>query len=238
MTRPLAPVLLAITLTSLLSATEGFAEPMPADESAASIAPGGCVVLPEEAPVVGLRIGSPAPDFSVLSLAGDDITLKGDLLPTGEWLVLVTYRGGWCPFCNTQLHALIDIHEEVLSRNARLVAVSVDLPDKASTTQQEQSLPFLVVSDPSAQLFRDYNLVNVIPDETYLKYRDEYKFDIEEWSGQDHHIVTHPAVIIIDPAGIIRFFHVNEDYKVRLTNEEVLAAFQSVQQPPEKSPVM
>lgn len=235
MTRALPNLLFSLLAGVLLSFSGASAEPASPADGPAAIDVGGCVM--PEVPMFGLPVGTDAPDFTATSIGDLPVTLQRDLLTDGDWVVLVTYRGGWCPYCNTQLHALRDINDAIEERNARLVAISVDVPDRAMNTTAEQDLPFLVLSDPSAQMFRDYNIVNVIPDETYLKYRDEYKFDIEEWSGEDHHIVTHPAVIIIDPAGVIRFFHVNEDYKLRLTNDEVLAALASVQQPMEKSPV-
>ena len=45
----------------------------------------------------GLFIASKAPDFKAKDQKGEEVRLK-DLLKKGK-VVLVFYRGYWCPFC-------------------------------------------------------------------------------------------------------------------------------------------
>ena len=56
----------------------------------------------------------------------------------------------------------------------------------------------------------------------------EYGIDIEDASGDDHHILPVPAVFIVDTDGIIRFDYVNPDYKIRIDPEELLEAARKV----------
>ena len=65
----------------------------------------GIVALSQEAPE-GLFINSKAPDFKAKDQHGKEIRLK-DLVKQGK-VVLVFYRGNWCPFCNRQLKKLED----------------------------------------------------------------------------------------------------------------------------------
>ena len=48
-----------------------------------------------------LNIGDTAPEFVLPNAVGDNISLYDSLL-SGP-VVLVWYRGGWCPYCNLQL---------------------------------------------------------------------------------------------------------------------------------------
>jgi AhpC/TSA family len=50
-----------------------------------------------------LRVGDRAPRFRLADARGGDIALD-DLLARGP-VVLVFYRGAWCPYCNLQLAA-------------------------------------------------------------------------------------------------------------------------------------
>ena len=55
----------------------------------------------------------------------------------------------------------------------------------------------------------------------------EYGHDIEEASGETHHMLPVPATFIIGRDGIIQFQYANPNYKVRLTPEVLLAAAQA-----------
>ena len=56
----------------------------------------------EEMP--GLRVGVEAPDFEALNFKGEKVKLS-ELYKDGP-VVLIFYRGSWCPFCNAQLQQL------------------------------------------------------------------------------------------------------------------------------------
>ena len=56
--------------------------------------------LADQAPVVG----ETAPDFTLPNANGKPVSLD-EALARGP-VVVVFYRGTWCPFCNTQLRAL------------------------------------------------------------------------------------------------------------------------------------
>ena len=50
-----------------------------------------------------LRVGQTAPDFALPDATGRPVSLAS-LLASGP-VVLVFYRGNWCPYCNVQLRA-------------------------------------------------------------------------------------------------------------------------------------
>ena len=47
-------------------------------------------------------------------------------------VVLNFYRGGWCPYCNMELNALQQALPDIRASGATLVAISPELPDKAT----------------------------------------------------------------------------------------------------------
>jgi thiol-disulfide isomerase/thioredoxin len=51
-----------------------------------------------------LGIGDQAVDFSLPNIHGEQVNLN-QALAKGP-VVLNIYRGGWCPYCNLELHAL------------------------------------------------------------------------------------------------------------------------------------
>ena len=61
-----------------------------------------------------------------------------DLLKQGN-LVLVFYRGAWCPFCNLYLKNLQKNLEQIKANGGVLVAVSVENPDNSMSVSRRKT---------------------------------------------------------------------------------------------------
>jgi len=173
----------------------------------------------------GLKAGSKAPDFKAVNYEGDAVTLS-EYLDEGP-VVLLFYRGGWCPYCNRQLQEYQGRIEEFDELGAAIIAVSVDQPSNQLKTVAEKKLSFEVISDPQARILKLYNLVYQVPDELVTVYREKYNIDLEAWSGQKNHMIAIPATFVIDADGTIRYAYANEDYKIRPPAEEILKVLES-----------
>jgi peroxiredoxin len=75
-----------------------------------------------------LNPGDPFPTIS-LHVGEETVTLPDAL--TGDFGVVLFYRGAWCPYCNAQLRAFQRASEELTEVGAKVVALSVD--DEATT---------------------------------------------------------------------------------------------------------
>ena len=80
----------------------------------------------------GLFINSKAPDFKATDQYGNEIRLK-DVLKD-SLVVLIFYRGQWCPYCNKQLKKLEDSLQLLKNKGARLIAVTPEKPEFISKT--------------------------------------------------------------------------------------------------------
>ena len=49
--------------------------------------------------------------------------------------VLIVYRGGWCPYCNSQLSDMQEIEKQIIDLGYQIVAVSPDAPKFLKQTQ-------------------------------------------------------------------------------------------------------
>src|SRR5258705_10115712 len=72
----------------------------------------------------GLFINSRAPDFKGKDQNGIELNLK-DLRKLGP-VVLVFYRGYWCPYCNKYLKTLEDSLEQIKEKGAQLIAITLE----------------------------------------------------------------------------------------------------------------
>jgi peroxiredoxin len=175
-------------------------------------------VLP---PGVGIPVGKAAPDARVQDADGREIELH-DLFKTGP-ILLVFYRGGWCPFCNFEIHELTTRYPEFRERGLTPVAISVDRIEESSKTQATYEIPFPVLSDPDLAAHRSYQVVQQV-DETDFERLMTFGIDIEKSSGRTHHVIAIPSLFLIDRDGFVRWAHADSDYKVRPSTDQILAA--------------
>lgn len=173
-----------------------------------------------------LQVGDPVPEVVVQTVAGAEVALRAEL--AGQPSVVIFYRGGWCPYCVRHLAALAEVEGDLLAAGFKLVALSPDRPAKLREKPALAQLNYTLLSDSPAAAARAFGIAFQVPDELVAKYRDDYKIDMEGDSGQTHHLLPHPAVFIVDAGGVIRYAHINHDYRVRLTAEEILEAVKSV----------
>lgn len=70
---------------------------------------------------------------------------------------------------------------------------------------ESEALSFPVLVDEDLEVVKAYGILN-----------------------EDNPKVPHPAVVVIDQAGIVRFVHLDEDYRRRPAPEVILAALEKV----------
>jgi len=170
--------------------------------------------------IPGLPAGTQAPDFESVAITGEPLVLS-DVYEKGP-VVLIFYRGGWCHYCNLQLQDYQKQSRKFASLGATVIAVSVDLADKARAFAREKQLDMIIVSDPEAALLEKYNAVFQVSEETAELYKTKYHIDLEEHSGRSDRVIAVPATYVIDQSGQIRYSHSDYDYKVRKKAQEIL----------------
>jgi len=170
----------------------------------------------------GLAIGAPAPDARVFEADGKEVSLAA-LYARGPTLI-VFYRGGWCPFCNTQLHALAEANGDFTGRGVSLVAISVDKADEASKTRASWTIPFAVLADPLLAAHDAFRVTRVV-DASELEKLRGFGIDLEQASGQTHHKIAVPSIFLValaDGQPVVRWAHVDPEYKVRPSVAQLL----------------
>jgi peroxiredoxin len=181
--------------------------------------------LPEPASkpenVEPLGIGQRVPDVNVTSIDGRQVSLAR--MVDDKPAVIIFYRGGWCPYCNTHLQELASIEPDLVDMGYRILAISPDKPSEAEKTLRDKRLSYRLFSDSDARAIRAFGLAFRVPDPLFTKYRDEYGIDLEASSGAKHRLLPVPAVYIVEKGGDIGYVHWDPDYKERLDADVILA---------------
>jgi peroxiredoxin len=179
----------------------------------------------------GLKVGTRAPDFTLNNAFGSPLTLSG------QWqkgpVVLVFYRGAWCPFCNLHLRVLQQSVPAFSRYGAQLIAVTPQRPDKSAAQISKDGLPFEVLSDLDSTVMKAYGLYYELDPELVEVYVS-HDLDVAEYNGEGRNVLPVPGTFVIDTQGVIRAVHADVDYKERMEPEAILEALEGLQ-PPEQA---
>ena len=167
--------------------------------------------------------GVAAPSFTARNADGSNFVFDPGALERP--VMLIFYRGGWCPYCNRHLAELRHVVPELEKRGMDVYFLSADSPANLASALHgdAEGLDYTLLSDARMGAAEAFGLAFRVSDD-YYKQAKEYGLDLEEASGETHHALPVPAVYVIDADGVIRFAHANPDYTQRLGNDELRAA--------------
>ncbi|GAF05662.1 peroxiredoxin-like family protein [Saccharicrinis fermentans] len=157
------------------------------------------------------NIGDMAPNFTLKNAMGTEVSLQ-EYLKKGP-VVLVWYRGGWCPYCNINLKFLQDELPNFKAQGANLVALTPELPDQSISTSEKLHLDFEVLSDVGNVVGQQYGVVFKLTQEVADIYNE--KFGLNEHNGDDSNELPLAATYVIDTDGTIVYAFLDADYRKR-----------------------
>ena len=172
-----------------------------------------------------LKEGERLPDF-VLPDADGELVFSDDLLRDGP-LVVVFFRGEWCPFCRTALSALNDVATDVAAAGGSLVALSPDAAAFRDGAWHAQGLCFPVLNDIDGAVGLQFGTMFRVPDGL----RDFYiaaGIDLTLRHGDPSWFLPMPATFIADVDGVLRFAYASGDVTDRVEPQEIVAAVRRI----------
>jgi peroxiredoxin len=121
-------------------------------------------------------VGEKAPAFQATTLDGENVSLES-AVAAKKWLFL-TFWATWCPYCQAALPELKKVYESYKSKDMIFLAVNPGVNDSLEKIQlyvKKHDIPYPVVFDKGAIITRSFGVFGA------------------------------PFVIIVDPAGMIRY---------------------------------
>jgi peroxiredoxin len=172
----------------------------------------------QEAPE-GLFLNSKAPDFKAKDQDGNEIRLK-ELIKKGK-VVLVFYRGEWCPYCNRNLQRLSDSLSLIKEKGATLIAITPEQPESIAKTIEKTKAGFSIIHDENLKIMKAYEVEFEVPENTLKRYRNG-GIKLDEVNGKNGNFLPVPATYVIDKEGAVIYRFFNTDYKKRPSVKEIL----------------
>ncbi len=179
--------------------------------------------LADRAAAVGDRVALP----TLRAVDGGTIDLAA--AAAGRPAVLLFYRGGWCPYCNTTLRAYAEALPRIQAAGGALIAVTPEDPEHAAATARDGGLAFPVAVDAGNRFAGTLGLAFALPDGLRPLYR-EIGIDLPARNGDATHGLPIPATYVLDASGRIAFAHVDADFTRRADPEAAVAALERLGQ--------
>ena len=142
-----------------------------------------------------------APDFTLNNQAGISISLSQ--YRDKKNVLLVFYRGSWCPYCVSHLQDIQNLFPVLEKYDVQLLAISKDEAKKSAKLAKKLDKPYVFLSDPDLSATASYGIKN----------------------DKD---LPNPAVFLIDKSGQIIWYHIDQEYKKRASGLQLKAVMEDV----------
>jgi peroxiredoxin len=189
-----------------VEATQGLADRLQAGE------------VGRDAPKVGDRM----PPFLLPDRQGHLVALDENLLgPNG--LVLSFNRGHWCPFCQIELSALAQAHEDFAELGANVASIMPDRQAYVGRLPEDVVGRLSILSDVDNAYALSLGLVMWLGD--HLKdLMMRHGVRLEDIQGNDSWTVPVPATFVLDRAGVVVARCVEPDIRKRMDMDDIRRA--------------
>jgi peroxiredoxin len=166
------------------------------------------------------QVGDQAPDFTLPDQRGEEVYLSA--LLRRDPVVLIFYRGVWCPYCNLQLRTFQAHPDHIVALGAQFVAVSPQTPDRSLSMADKNDLGFLVLSDVGANAIDRYGLEYEVDAETCALF-EAVGNDAGAHNGPGGWSLPAAATFVIGVDRAVRYANVHGNWTERAEPGDVLA---------------
>lgn len=172
--------------------------------------------------VSGKEVGEKVKNFSAVDDKGNTFNLK-TALKEGP-VVLLFYRGQWCPVCNRHMSQLQEQLDEIEAKGAKVIAVSPEKQENLQKTKSKTGAEFTLLYDEDYKICEDFDVAFVPKEQLIELYDTRLDADLENAHSDNSQRIPVPATFIINQKGKVAWRHFDRDYKERASAEEIMEA--------------
>ena len=168
----------------------------------------------------GVRVGEDAPKILAKTLSGKKIS-SAEVLKEKE-IVVIFYRGEWCPVCNRYLSNLNDSLSYITDKNVQVLVIGPETFENAEKTQGKSKGTFTLIPDTTMQIMKDFDVLFNVTKKYQGKIKTFLFTDIAESNNQEEAQLPVPATYIIGKDGKIKWRHFDYDYSKRASVKSII----------------
>lgn len=168
----------------------------------------------------GLNLGSIAPDFEGLNQQGEKVSLS-EKLKSGS-VVLIFYRGYWCPYCSKHLNQLQDSLLLLVKKGVHVIAITPEQEEGVNKTIEKTETQFDIISDKGNSIQKKYHVLFKVTEKYTKKIKTFLFTDIARNNQDAEAYLPVPATYIIGQDKTIKYVQFDPNYKNRSSVKEIL----------------
>ena len=168
----------------------------------------------------GLAIGDKVKDFSGIDQNGYTIQLS-ELLKKGK-VVVVFYRGQWCPICIPHIKKLQDGFNKIKDKGASVVLITPENQENIQKTILKTNVTIPILYDKDYAIMKDFDVDFVPSRDLRFAYNTMLHADLKNAQSDNSQTLPVPATYVIDTGSTIIWRNFNRDYKKRSRVKDIL----------------
>jgi len=170
-----------------------------------------------------LNVAEKAPNILTKDQNGKTIDSKAILKK--QKILLIFYRGNWCPYCRKHLKSLQKNLNELHKKNVFVMVVTPEKLAKNLEIQDELKTEFSIIHDTDNKIMTAYKVAYKVNKFTVTSFYNRVKKNIVNYNDAHNDVLPVPATYLIDKNGKIIYVQYNTDHKIRSNIKEVIAKY-------------
>jgi len=167
-----------------------------------------------------LKVGEDAPEIIGVDQNGQKIN-STEILKDNK-ILMVFYRGNWCPHCKKHLGSLQEHLNELIEKGIYVIVVSPESVDKTKETAELWHVNFSIIHDVNNKIMNDYKVAFEVNQKNVPNYYESITKKVAEYNVKNNNVLPVPATYMIDQNGKISYVQYDPDYKNRSDFTEIL----------------
>ncbi len=175
----------------------------------------------------GLAIGTIAPMFKAIDANHNQFSLK-KALESGP-VVIIFYRGFWCPYCNKHLKTLQDSLQQIEANGkVKVIAISPEKPEYLDKMAHKTGAEFTLLYDEGYHIATAYDVIFSPSKMQLFTYNTFVAAKLKQTHSDNSQQLPIPATYIIGQDGKIKWRQFDPNYKNRSTAKEIIEVLKSL----------
>jgi len=172
----------------------------------------------------GIMVGTNAPMFTAIDADSNQFVL-GEEIKKGP-VVIIFYRGFWCPVCNKHLKSMQDSLKLIEATGARVIAVSPEKPEYLDKMAEKTKAEFTLLYDEDYKIADAYDVTFAPSGMQIFTYNVALGAKLKKTHSDDSQRLPIPATYIVNEDGLIIWRQFDHNYKKRSSAKEIIKALE------------
>jgi len=170
-----------------------------------------------------LKVGDQAPIIDAIDQKG--LSMGSEVLLELGKLVVIFYRGVWCPHCSYQVKQVETELLGLLGKNAQVLLVTPEQPPYLKEMAKNTDFKFPIIADHDYQIMKDFGVHFEVDDKNYNDFFGKKSMiDVIKKRNNENGklILPIPATFLINQENTIEYIHFNDNFKKRMSMADII----------------